>query len=198
MRLSQTTYDETAQAVPNQTVQDDRVLFSRIAFGDEQAFKEIFTRFRPRVISYLTRITKSHVDAEELSQEIFLKLWFNRETLDSVKLPEHYIFVMARNRALDHLRKAALDSRMRRNIWASISERTEAADEQAIGYDAARLIREATEKLSAQRQTVLKLSRIEGLTHDQIAMQLSISKNTVKNHIVASLKFIKSYLAGRH
>ncbi len=198
MRFNETPYDETAQAVLNQTVQDDRALFSRIASGDEQAFKEIFTRFRPRVISYLTKITKSHVDAEELSQEIFLKLWSSRETLDTVKLPEHYIFVMARNKALDHLRKAALDSRVRRSIWASIRERAEAADEQAIGYDAARLIREATEKLSSQRQTVLRLSRVEGLTHDQIAMQLSISKNTVKNHIVASLKFIRNYLAGRH
>lgn len=197
MPLKETSFEMTP-AAPDKSVHDDRALFCLIASDDEQAFKEIFTRFRPRVISYLIRITKSPSDAEELTQEIFLKLWANRQSLASVKLPEHYIFVMAKNKAMDHVRKAALDSRMRRNIWIAIRERSESADEQAIAFDAARLIREATAKLSSQRQTVLRLSRVEGLTHDQIAVQLSISKNTVKNHIVASTKFIRDYLSDRH
>jgi len=173
---------------------DDSSLFRQIASGDERAFQQIFEQFRSRLLSYLTRITKSPEEAKELTQEIFLKLWINREDLARIDSPEHYIFVIARNKAVDYLRKAALDSRMRQRLWESISESRESTEAEIFADDSARLINEAIYKLSFQKQVVFKLSRMEGLTHDQIASQLNISKNTVKNHIVASLKFIKNYL----
>lgn len=173
---------------------DDRTLFEQIACGDEHAFEEIFGRFRSGLLSYLVRFTKSSDEAKELTQEIFLKLWINREHLAGIESPQHYIFTMARNKAVDFLRRAALDSRMRRIIWDSIKEYRSTTEEQVFANDSSRLINEAIYKLSVQKQTVFRLSRVEGLTHDQIAMQLNISKNTVKNHIVASVKFIKEYL----
>lgn len=176
---------------------DERSLFCRIASGEEQAFRQIFERLRPRLLSYLTRITKSREDAEELTQEVFLKLWSNRECLADVEEPQQYIFAIARNKAIDYLRKAALDSRVRQNLWDSIRQHRASTEDQVSANDSDRLIKEAILKLSSQKQVVFKLSRIEGLTHDQIASQLKISKNTVKNHIVASLKFIRHYLV-RH
>lgn len=173
---------------------DERALFQRIACGDEQAFEEIFRRFRSRLLSYLGRFTKSADEAKELTQEIFIKLWSNREHLSGIESPQHYIFIMARNKAVDFLRRAALDSRMRRNLWESIKEQRSTTEEQMFADDSSRLINEAISKLSAQKQTVFRLSRVDGLKHDQIAIQLNISKNTVKNHIVASVKFIKDYL----
>ena len=173
---------------------DDRALFRQIASGDEHAFQQIFERFRSRLLSYLIRFTKSSEEAKELTQEIFLKLWLNREYLAEIESPQHYIFVIARNKAVDYLRKAALDSRMRQNLWESINEYRNSTEEQVYVNDSARLINEAIYKLSLRKQAVFRLSRIEGLTHDQIAVQLNISKNTVKNHIVASVKFIKNYI----
>lgn len=173
---------------------DDRTLFQRIACGDEQAFEEIFYRFRSGLLSYLVRFTKSTDEAKELTQEVFIKLWSNREHLSGVESPRHYIFTMARNKAVDFLRRAALDSRMRRHLWESIKEFRSSTEEQVFANDKSRLIDEAIYKLSHQKQTVFRLSRVEGLSHDQIAIQLNISKNTVKNHIVASIKFIKDYL----
>ena len=173
---------------------DECILFQQIASGDEYAFQQFFERFRSRLLSYLIRFTKSSEDAKELTQEIFLKLWLNRECLAGIESPQHYIFVIARNKAVDYLRKAALDSRMRQNLWESINEYRNSTEEQVFADDSARLINEAIYKLSLQKQVVFRLSRMEGLTHDQIAVQLNISKNTVKNHIVASLKFIKNYL----
>lgn len=173
---------------------DDRLLFQQIALGDENAFQEIFARFRSGLHSYLFRFTKSSDEAKELAQEIFLKLWINREHLAGIESPQHYIFTMARNKAVDFLRRAALDSRMRRHLWESIKEFQSSTEEQVFANDKSRLIDEAIYKLSHQKQTVFRLSRVEGLSHDQIAMQLNISKNTVRNHIVASIKFIKDYL----
>lgn len=173
---------------------DDRELFQQIASDDERAFQQIFERFRSALLSYLVMFTKSSDEAKELTQEIFLKLWLNREHLSGVESPQHYIFTMARNKAVDYLRRAALDSRMRRNLWESIKEHRSVTEEQVFANEKSRLVDEAIYKLSLQKQIVFRLSRVEGLTHDQIAVQLNISKNTVKNHIVASVKFIKDYL----
>lgn len=174
---------------------EDRILFGRIASGDEDAFKRVFERFRSPLLSYLIRIIKSHEDAEELTQEILLRIWTNRQSLTAVENPQHYIFVMARNKAIDYLRKASLDLRMRHQIWRLINEYRNTTEEYVFAKERGNLIAEAIYKLPRQKQTVFKLSRIDGFTHDQISVQLSISKNTVKNHIVASVKFIRNYLA---
>ena len=176
---------------------DDRTLFQKIAHGDERAFEEIFCRFRSRLLSYLVRFTKSSEEAKELTQEVFLKIWINRGHLASIESPQQYIFMMARNKALDYLRRAALDFRIRRKLWEAISECRSTTEEQVFANDSSRLIDEAIYKLSYQKRTVFRLSRVEGLSHEQIAVQLNISKNTVKNHIVASVKFIKDYLIQR-
>jgi RNA polymerase sigma-70 factor (ECF subfamily) len=178
-------------------LQDDRTLFDQIASGDEFAFQQIFEKFKTALTSYLYRFTKSPDIAKDLTQEIFLKLWINRECLSGIESPQHYLFVLAKNRAVDHLRRVALDLRMRETLWGSIIGNRNPTEEEVYAEDSARLVNEAIYKLSNQKQTVFRLSRIEGLTHDQIAVQLHISKNTVKNHIVASVKFIRNYLLGR-
>jgi RNA polymerase sigma-70 factor (family 1) len=186
--------DKVTPAILERRLDDDRALFRQIAFGDEYAFQQFFERYRSRLLSYLIRVIKFPEDAEELTQEIFLKVWINREFLAEVESPSHYIFVMARNKAVDYLRKSALDSRLRQELWKIINAHQNPIEEQVFADDSARLINEAIFKLSHQKQAVFRLSRMEGLTHDQIAVQLSISKNTVKNHIGASVKFIKNYL----
>jgi RNA polymerase sigma-70 factor (family 1) len=190
-------FDNVTPELLAKPLYDDGTLFHQIASGDEHAFQQIFERFRSRLLSYLIRVTKSPEEAKELTQEIFLKLWINRESLAGIESPQHYIFVMARNKAVDYLRKAANDSRMRQNLWKFISEYRNSTEEQVFANDSAQLINEAIYKLSLQKQAIFRLSRVEGLTHDQIAVQLNISKNTVKNHIVASVKFIKNYLIER-
>ena len=176
-------------------IHDELILFRQIALGDEQAFEQLFELYKSRLVSYLTVFTKSTEEAKELTQEIFLKVWISREKLTAIESPQNYLFVMARNKALDYLRRASLDSRMRENLWRAMSEHQHSTEEEVFSNDSTRLVNEAIYKLSRQQQAVFRLSRMEGLTHDQIALQLSISKNTVKNHIVASIKFIKNYLA---
>lgn len=177
---------------------DQLKLFHQISLGDESAFEQIFELYKSRLISYLTVFTKSTEEAKELTQEIFLKVWMTRQDLAAIESPQGYLFVMARNKALDYLRKASLDSRMRAHLWRSIAEHQHTTEDQIFSNDSSRLVDEAIYKLSRQQQAVFRLSRIEGLSHDEIAVQLSISKNTVKNHIVASLKFIRNYLSNNY
>lgn len=178
-----------------QALHNESKLFLLIASGDEPAFREIFELYKSRLIAYLTAFTKSKEEAKELTQDVFVKIWMNREKLSAVESPQKYIFTIARNSALDFLRRASVDTKMRETIWETLSEHQDQEEDEISRSDRTQRIHEAMHKLSRQKQAVFRLSRIEGLTHDQIALRLSISKNTVKNHIVASVKFIKNYVS---
>lgn len=190
--------DHLNASILEKPLHDELTLFRLISRGDERAFEQIFERYKSRLISYLTIFTKSREEARELTQEIFLKVWLTREGLTEIESPQGYLFSMAKNKALDYLRKASRDSRMRAGIWRSIAQHQHTTEEQVFSNDSARRINEAIFKLSRKQQAVFRLSRMEGLTHDEIAVQLSISKNTVKSHMVASLKFIRNYLSGNY
>ena len=169
-------------------------LFYQIAQGKEEAFEKFFDLYKERLLSYLIKITKSQSVAEELVQEVFLKLWTGRDSLRAVERPEHYIMVMARHKAIDYLRKASLNARLREDLWRRIKTGCNDTEEQLYARESRELVHEAVFQLSPRKQEIFRLSRQEGLSHEQIANQLKISKNTVKNHLVESLRFVKNYL----
>jgi RNA polymerase sigma-70 factor (ECF subfamily) len=140
-------------------------------------------------------ITHSHYTAEEITQEIFIKLWLCRDILCQVENLDGYIFTIARNKTLNHLRKAAYDVRLLKELQerASAATTTNNVEERALVSEYDRLLRDALTHLSPQRRLVYQLSRQRGLDHEEIAGQLQLSRNTVKNHMVEALRFIRHY-----
>lgn len=160
----------------------------------EKAFRIIFDAYKNRLFGYVLAISHSHYIAEEITQEIFLKLWLCRDVLDRVDNLEHYIFTIARNKTLNHLRKAATDSRLMDELRQKMLPAANNVEENSAMVEAERLLHEAIDLLSPRRRLVYQLSRQQGLNHAQIARQLQLSDNTVKNHLVEALAFIRSYL----
>lgn len=172
---------------------EETQLLLRIAGGDEHAFRSLFDLYKGRVMVYALRLSKSRYVAEEIVQETFLKLWTNRLQLPEVENIGTYIFVMVKNRTLDHLRKIANEDRLFAEVWHTISELRESPGH-LDAKDSIRLVEKAVGQLSPQKQKIFYLSRFEGLNHHQIAEQCSLSKNTVKNHLVKTLRHIKVFL----
>lgn len=160
----------------------------------EKAFRAIFDAYKNRLFGYVLAISHSHYTAEEITQEIFLKLWLCRDVLHRVDNLEHYIFTIARNKTLNHLRKAATDTRILNELQEKMFLPANNVEEKSKMAEAEKLVREAIDLLSPRRKLVYQLSRHQGLNHEQIARQLQLSNNTVKNHLVESLAFIRSYL----
>ena len=142
---------------------------------------------------YALKLSKNRYVAEEILQEIFLKLWTNRIQLPEVQNIGTYIFVMVKNRTLDHLRKIANESRLFNEVWHTISEEQELSGLLDV-KDSMRLIEKAVGQLSPQKQKIFYLSRSEGLSHRQIAEKCSLSESTVKNHLVETLRHIRLFL----
>jgi len=176
----------------------DKHLLIQLKEGDEQAFRELYVRHHRKILAFAVHLTHSAVDAEDILQDTFLRIWTNRRQLPDIESFENYIFMIARNRTLDHLRKVALQQRLIDQVWANISETSE--ESPAIQLDAREskfLVHQALEALSPQKQTVFQLSRQQGLSHEEIAQQLGLSKSRVKNLLVETLKHIRVFLA-RH
>jgi RNA polymerase sigma-70 factor (family 1) len=180
--------------VPLDNLNTDRILLQHVANGDKLAFRQLFDLYKLRLFSFVLQMTHSKVDAEEIVQDVFAKLWEIRTDLVQVDYPGKYIYTIARNKTLNHLAKLARDRQLLQQVWLNVSQADNSTEAILQAQESQRLIGEAINRLSLQRQTIFRLSREQGLTHEEIAAHLGLSKSRVKNILVEILKHIKDYL----
>lgn len=166
----------------------------QIAEGDEMAFKALFDAYWDHIYTVAICLTKSVLLAEDMVQEIFLKIWLKREQLIAVEQFENYLFIVARNHIYNALKKEHLELRLRQPVLEWFEGHRESPEQQLLFKESSQLIQQAIARLTPQQQTIYKMTREQGLSHDQVASMLNISSNTVRNHIVNSLKIMREYL----
>jgi RNA polymerase sigma-70 factor (ECF subfamily) len=176
-------------------------LLTAIAEGDEIAFKKLYDAYRGRLFNYMLKITKSPKIAEEIVLDVFLKLWTGREFLKEIKDLDAFLYKAASNKAIDFFRIAAKERKLQKVIEQRMRPCTDnGADATLLEHEYQLIVKKAIDQLSPQRRIVFQLSRIEGLTHEEIAQELQLSKNTVRNTMAETLRSIRQYLqqAGFH
>ena len=163
-----------------------------LRLGDEAAFKLLFDTYQHKLFGYINRIVKSREVSEELVLDIFLKIWNAKEMLREVQHLDAFLYRMAVNKALDFLKAASREDKLRELLAMQMkSLSSEAPDHAYIYKEYERELLSTIKQLPAQQQLVFNLSRENGMSHQQIAAELNISKNTVKNHLVAAIKKLK-------
>lgn len=148
-----------------------------------------------QLTAYIFKICKSDAITEEIVQEIFLKLWVNRGYLVDVEDPEAYIFSMARNKTIDHLRRLAKETQLINILSLQLQEHNNDVEEKLNAAVLRQLIEEALLPLSDQKKKIFRLSKQEGLSHDEIAEVMQLSKSTVKNHLSETLQHIREHIS---
>ncbi|MBB5394817.1 RNA polymerase sigma factor [Mucilaginibacter sp. AK015] len=170
----------------------EKELLLRVARGDEHAFSELFNIHHQLLGTHIYRITDSVEMAEEVVQDVFLKIWMNRETLSSVQNFKAYLFVVSKNHALNCLRRLAKErirqKTMEDNALALASEDNSGQD----NYYS--LLDEAIDHLPPQQQKVYLLSRHGRLKYDEIAHQMGLSRETVKKYLQGATHSITSFV----
>lgn len=160
--------------------------------GDETAFRDIYLHFSPKIYRFAFSYLKDKEHAEEIVQETFLCLWENRRKFGDERPLAPYLFTITKRLVLDQLRKKISTANLRTKLLAKISEHHNETEEQIIFSDMLVYAEKAIRELPQQQQTVFRLSRVEGLSYDEIADRLSLSRNTVKNHLVVAVKKLKA------
>ncbi|MGH2613324.1 MAG: RNA polymerase sigma-70 factor, partial [Rhabdochlamydiaceae bacterium] len=165
---------------------------------DSYAFKMLFERYREHIYNYLLKVTKSCETSEEIVLDVFLKIWQGRSLLIEIDNFEAFLFRVARNKAIDFLRWLKKRKFEQIGLWNRMQELREMevpADTHIHLQETQEIIKNTVLQLSPQRRMVFELSRDEGLTYEQIAERMHISSNTVRNHMAASLRFIRYNLS---
>ncbi len=177
---------------------EDNYLMGRVAGGDREAFARLFDRHSPVVLGLLVRILGRRSEAEEILQEVFLQVWRQADRYEAARsTPRGWILVLARSRALDHLRSR--DARQRRE--SELSAESGAREERPVGTAGleARERREqvssALELLPPEQRRCIELAFFEGLTQTQIASRLDAPLGTVKSRIHLGMSKLRQALS---
>jgi RNA polymerase sigma-70 factor (ECF subfamily) len=175
---------------------DELKLLKQLVAGDAESFREIYEHYQGKIFLFALRLTKSKSEAEEVIQEVFVRLWEKRENIKVEKNFNAYILTITKNLILDRLKKAAYDKTIQQNIYQNMQALQNTTVDILIEKELTWLHQQAIERLSPQRKIVFRLSREEELSYEEIAEKLGISKNTVRNQMSDSLKSIREYIAG--
>ncbi|MEO5998873.1 MAG: sigma-70 family RNA polymerase sigma factor [Chitinophagaceae bacterium] len=171
---------------------DEEVIF-QIAQGDEIAFAKLFELYRDRIYSIAFKLTHTTTVAEEIVQDVFLKIWLKRSSLLTIQDFSAYFFVVTRNYAFKALRDIA------RNYSTTIfsEESQETADNDFQDYLADKeyslLLQKAVNRLPGQQKDVYRLTKEQGLKREEVARLLHVQPETVKSHLAQAMKNIRHF-----
>lgn len=180
--------------MPVSDLHNEHELLMHVAEGDENAFGRLFEMYHNRLGIYIFRLTDSMALAEEIVQDVFLKIWVNRESLRDIQCFKAYLFVVSRNQALNCLKKTIRQQKLQHQ-W----QEEENFDEQLVLQETEQnkyhnLLDVAIARLPPQQQKVYLLSRHERLKYAEIAQKMDISRETVKKYLQLAVTHISSYL----
>lgn len=171
-------------------------LLRLIATGDQYAYEAAFDRYWDPIYSTALLLTKSPALAEDVAQDVFAMLWEKRAGLAAVEKLEGFLFVTARNMIYTRFRKLASSEAYRRYVLQSeAGGESRRADEQAEFRELEQAIMQAIRLLPPQQQKAFKLSRFEGMRHDEIATAMGVSRVTIKSYIVQAIASLRKALA---
>ena len=157
----------------------------------------IFRTHYPGLVGFVRRYVKTTEIAEELVQDLFLKLWSRRGSLGEIDSVKTYLFRAARNTALNHLRRRKLEHEWLEKEGTTITEeQTQEGDETVTESELASAVRAAVDRLPPRCREVFMLSRDGGLTYGEIAKSLGISIKTVETQMGRALKSLREQLKG--
>lgn len=162
--------------------------------GDYKAYDIIYLRCFEPMQAFLRLLLHSATDAEELCQELFMKLWENRERIDPDSNFRSYLYTMAKTTALKYLEHKNVVYKYVNFRMKEFPEFEHSADEQLISNELSLILKIALANMPAQRRRVFEMSRFEGLSNDEIAEKLNISSTTVRAHLHNALKTLKELM----
>jgi len=161
--------------------------------GNHKAFEDIFIMYFRRVKVFIGGIIKSNVDAEELAQDVFIKLWQNRKQIDVNKSLNAYLYAIARNATFNYLKHQKVEQSYLSDYKQN--EDVDTPEEVYFAQEIKLLIEMTVTQMPAQRRRIYILSRDKGISNEDIANQLNISKKTVENQLSLALKEIRKVVS---
>lgn len=176
---------------------DEIALLHRLKKDDAEAYIQLYDHYQALLYGYILHFVKVPVLAEDVLQDVFLKLWEVRHRVNPDLSFSGYLYRISRNQVFKLVKKIAVDEDVRLGVMRQLGQNVEEGELKLQWKQYEALLTAAIAQLSPQRQKVFHLCREQGKTYEEAAQELGISRNTVKEHMVLAVRAIKDYLT-RH
>lgn len=173
---------------------NETLLLERLREGDQQAFESIYRHYIDPIFRRLLYLIKSEELAEELAQDIFMKIWDKRAYIDPEKSFRSYLYSIAQNLVTDFYRRLALDRKLQQHLIGTATEYYNPIELHYHAEGDRQLLTNAIKCLPEQRRKIYSLVKLDGKSYEEVSELLGISCSTIRDHIVKGNKSIKAYL----
>jgi RNA polymerase sigma-70 factor (family 1) len=174
--------------------EDITPLLLELREGNVKAFNTLYCLYSRILLANIRGLVKDNEVAKELLQDLFMKIWEYRASIDPEKSFRSFLFTIARNIVYDHFRRISLDKRARIELIASAVATCESVDAIFEYKESNLLVKTAIEKLSPQCKQVYILSKVQGRSHREISGLMGIAISTVNNHMVKANRELRTHI----
>jgi RNA polymerase sigma-70 factor (ECF subfamily) len=173
---------------------EEQTLICQLKAGDKQAFNQLFYQHERKLYNFSCKLLHSQEDAEEIVQEVFIRVWEHRSTLKEglpfeafiIRIAKNLIYNKAKRRVNEHAYKEYCIKHLSTPLLTTENE---------VNFNALKeLTSHFIEQLPPKRKIIFTMSRVRGLTNQEIADQLNVSTSTVENQINIALKALKHHI----
>lgn len=173
-------------------IHSEKELIHRIKSGDQDAFEQLYRRYATKLTHRLLHLLKSEELAQDILQDVFLKIWEIRDRLDPEQSFGAFLYTIASNYCKKTFRKALLDQAY--HHYTGFEEAYSPIEDQLNKKEAGQLLEAAMEKLTPRQKEVFTLHKIEGRSYQEISELLGISSSTINNLLQQANKQLKTSL----
>jgi RNA polymerase sigma-70 factor (ECF subfamily) len=180
--------------MPGTLPYDITTLLEQVSQDNEEAFRKVFDHYKAPFYATAFRMTHAAGTAEEIVQEVFVMLWVKRKLAARAKNPEGYVFTILHNCIYAHFRKLAQERLLRSKAGQAEEESESPVESLLLEKEHRGIIENVISRLPPQQKIIYKLAKQEGMSREDIARQLNISPNTVRNHLAAAVVHLRNSL----
>ena len=172
----------------------DAELVVRLIEDDVSAFDALYWKYHQAVYRNIFKFVKEPIATEDILQEVFARLWEKRKDINAGQSVAGWLFVISFNLSVDYVRKKLREHTFHKELYNLNIEGSSWEDNPAAYEEQYRLLEDAISQLSPKKQKIVTLCKLEGKTYDEVAEELKISRNTVKEHLSIAMTRINEYV----
>jgi len=175
----------------NQPFFDEAALLTRLMQDDREAFDGLYWHYQKAVFQNVLKITRDFTSTEDIVQEVFINLWEKRHSVGQSETVGGWLFVSSYNRAINVLKKKLRTSLVLKDLALVPSTDDSFPDISSLQL---KLMEKAITTLSPRKKQVFELCKLQGKTYEEAALELQLSKHTVKEYLAEAMLIIREYI----
>lgn len=171
--------------------QNEPAILKQISEGNEKAFSEIYARFKPELYRLVYKILKSSDLANDTCQEVFIKIWEDRQKLTEVHSFKNYLLVAGKNHSLNVLKKVLSEEKRLTGFVQNYIDAHNGIEDKVQSDEYQNFLKAILATLTPQSKKVFQLCRQQGMSYDEAAENMGVSRSLIKKHMVRSMKIMR-------